>query len=80
MEQIILFLKSNRYANRVFKNVAALKEACRMGWQWLTDRPDIIMKMPRRKWPARRRAHPDASLYRFICRGEAVGSREGRWA
>ena len=50
MEQIILFLKSNRYANRVFKNVAALKEACRMGWQWLTDRPDIITKTTRRKW------------------------------
>ena len=33
MEQIIPFLKSNRFANRVFKDVAALKEACR------ADRP-----------------------------------------
>ena len=29
MEQIILFLKSNRFANHVFKDVAALKDACR---------------------------------------------------
>ena len=29
MEQIALFLRSNRFANRMFKDVAALKEACR---------------------------------------------------
>ena len=50
MEQIILFLKSNRFANRVFKDVAALKEACRTGWQWLTDQPDVITKTTRRNW------------------------------
>ena len=50
MEQIILFLKSNRFANRVFKDVAALKEACRSAWQWLIDRPDIITKTTRRNW------------------------------
>ena len=44
MEQIILFLKSHRFANRVFEHVAALKEACRTGWQWLTDQPNVITK------------------------------------
>ena len=34
---LILFLKSNRFANRMFTDVAALKEACWSGWQWLTD-------------------------------------------
>ena len=38
MEQIVLFLKSNRFANRVFKDVSALKEACRTALQWLTAR------------------------------------------
>ena len=50
MEQIILFLESNRFANRVFKDVAALKEACRTAWQWLTDQSDVITKTTRRKW------------------------------
>ena len=36
-EQMIPFLKSNRFANRVFKDVAALKEACRTAWR--ADRP-----------------------------------------
>ena len=48
MEQIVLFLKSNRFANRVFRDVAALKEACRAAWQWLTDQPDVITKTTRR--------------------------------
>ncbi len=48
MEQIILFLKSNRFANRVFKNVAALKKACWTAWHWLTDQPDGITKTTRR--------------------------------
>ena len=50
MEQIVLFLNSNRFANRVFKDVAALKEACRSAWQWLTDQPDVITKTTRRSW------------------------------
>ena len=50
MEQIILFLKSNRFANRMFKDVAALREACRTGWQWLTDQPDVITSTTRRNW------------------------------
>ncbi len=50
MEQIVLFLKSNRFANRVFKDVAALKEACRTAWQWLTDQSDVITKTTRRSW------------------------------
>ena len=50
MEQIVLFLKSNRFANRVFKDVAALKEACWTAWQWLTDQPDVITKTTRRSW------------------------------
>ena len=49
MEQIILFLESNRFANRVSKDVAALKEACRTAWQWLTDQPDVTTKTTRRK-------------------------------
>ena len=50
MEQIILFLKSHRFAYRVFEHVAALKEACRTGWQWLTDQPNVITKTTRRSW------------------------------
>ena len=50
MEQIVLFLKSNGFANRVFRDVAALKEACRTAWQWLTDQPDVITKTTRRSW------------------------------
>ncbi len=50
MEQIILFLKSNRFANRVFKDVSALRDACRTGWQWLTDQPDVITNTTRRSW------------------------------
>ncbi len=50
MEQIILVLKSNRFANRVFKDVAALREACRTAWQWLIEQPDIITKTTRRSW------------------------------
>ncbi|MCY4589498.1 MAG: hypothetical protein OXE86_02820 [Alphaproteobacteria bacterium] len=50
MEQIILFLKSNRFANRVFMDVAALREACWAGWQWLTDQPDVITKTTQRSW------------------------------
>ncbi len=49
-EQIILFLKSIRFANRAFTDVAALREACWAGWQWLTDQPDIITKTIRRSW------------------------------
>ena len=37
MEQIILLLKSNRFANRVFKDVAALRQARWTAWQWLTE-------------------------------------------
>ncbi len=48
MEQIVLFLKSNRFASRVFKDVAALKEACWMEWQWLTGRPSVITTMTQR--------------------------------
>ena len=48
MEQIILVLKSNRFANRVFKNVAALKEACWTAWHWLANQPDGITKTNRR--------------------------------
>ena len=50
MEQIVLFLKSNRFANRVFKDVAALKDACRAAWHWLTGQPHVIGKMTRRSW------------------------------
>ncbi len=50
MEQIILFLKSNRFANRVFKDVSALRDACWTGWQWLTDQPDVITNTTRRSW------------------------------
>ena len=50
MEKIILFLKSNRFANRVVKDVAALKEACWTAWQWLTGRAGIITETTRRSW------------------------------
>ncbi len=50
MEQIVLFLKSNRFANRAFKDVAALKEACRTAWKWLTDQPGVIATMTQRRW------------------------------
>ncbi len=48
MEQIVLFLKSNRFANRVFKDAAALKEACRTAWRWLADQPGVITTMTHR--------------------------------
>ncbi len=50
MEQIVLFLKSNRFANRVFKDAAALKEACRTAWRWLADQPGVITTMTHRNW------------------------------
>ncbi len=46
----MLALKSNRFANRVFKEVAALREACWTAWQWLADQPDILTKTTRRSW------------------------------
>ncbi len=49
MEQIILLLKSNRFADRVFKDVAALREACRTAWQWLSGQPDVITGTTRRR-------------------------------
>ena len=36
MELIVSFLKSNRFPNRVFRDVATLRKACWTGWQWLT--------------------------------------------
>lgn len=34
MEQVFQYLKANRFANQVFKNVAAVQEACQAGWDW----------------------------------------------
>lgn len=50
MEQIVLFLNSNRIANPVFRDVAALKHSCRTAWQWLIDQPDVISKTTLRFW------------------------------
>ena len=66
MEQIVLILKSNRFANRAFREVAAMKEACRAAWQWLTEQPDAIMKTTHRRWAAGRGADPDSSQCRFM--------------
>lgn len=50
MTQFVRFLKSNLFAYRVFRNVPALKAACRRAWQWLIDHPDVITKTTCRRW------------------------------
>lgn len=52
MELITSFLKSNRSANRVFRDVAALRKACRTGWQGLTANPKSSRNDPEQ--PSRR--------------------------
>ena len=52
MEQIIPLLKSNRFANRMFKDVADLRNACQSAWNWLTDQPDVITQTTQRNWAA----------------------------
>ncbi len=47
MKQIVPFLKSNRFANRVYKDVAALKEVCRTAGQWLTDQAGVTRNVLR---------------------------------
>ena len=50
MENVIQYLKQNRFANRVFKDVAEVREACRKGWDWLCDSPTEIASIVNRDW------------------------------
>ena len=52
MEQVFQFLKANRFANRVFRNVEAVREACAAGWEWLRAMPERIASILRREWAA----------------------------
>ncbi len=70
MEQIVLFLKSNRFANRVFKDIAALKEACWTAWQWFS--PKSSPKRPGEAGPSHRRDKRDDTSHH-------IGSYDLRW-
>ena len=48
MENVIQYLKQNRFANRVFKDVAEVRDACRKGW--LCDSPTEIASIVNRDW------------------------------
>ena len=50
METVIQFLRGNRWSNRVFDSVAAVKAACRDAWEWLRSSPDRIASLMRRDW------------------------------
>ena len=52
MAQIIPLLKSNRFANRMFKDAADLMNACLSAWNWLIDQPDVTTQTTRRNWAA----------------------------
>ena len=50
VETVIQFLRGNRWSNRVFDSVAAVKAACRDAWEWLRSSPDRIASLMRRDW------------------------------
>ena len=50
MEQVFQYLKANRFANQVFKNVAAVQEACQAGWDWFRAMPEKIASILHRDW------------------------------
>ena len=50
METVIQFLQGNRWSNRVFDSVGAVKAACREAWEWLRSSPERIASLMRREW------------------------------
>ena len=50
METVIQFLRGNRWSNRVFDSVGAVKAACREAWEWLRSSPERIASLMRREW------------------------------
>ena len=50
METVIQFLRGNRWSNRVFDSVGAVKAACREAWEWLRSSPEWIASLMRREW------------------------------
>ena len=50
MENVIQYLKQNRFANRVFKDVEEVRDACQKGWDWLRDSPAEIASIVNRDW------------------------------
>ena len=50
METVIQYPRSNRLANRVFADAAAVAEACRKAWDRFAAAPDRIASIMRREW------------------------------
>ena len=49
-EQLIAHLKSTRFANRVFRSVEDVKDACESAWDWLRHQKDRISSITARDW------------------------------
>ena len=52
MEQVFQFLRGNRFSNRVFVHVEAVRTACEEAWDWLSATPSRIASIMRRQWVA----------------------------
>ena len=52
MEQVFQFLRGNRFSNRAFAHVEAVRTACEEAWEWLSATPSRIASIMRRQWVA----------------------------
>ena len=50
MERVFQYLQSNRLANRVFADAAAVAKACRKAWDRFAAAPDRVASIMRREW------------------------------
>ena len=51
--EVFQFLEANRFANRLLlRHVAAVRAACKAGWEWLRAMPERIAMILRHEWAA----------------------------